>query len=207
MTLVIFDLDGTLVDSRADIATSIDHSARAVGAPPVAREAVFPLIGQPLVAMFETLLSAEFKARAEDAAAIYRRHYFDHCADATAIYPGVLACLDRLDGVPKAVATTKMTFMAVEVLKQLGLTDRFALVQGCDGIPHKPDPAVVQLVLEKLGAPADQSWMVGDTVYDIQAGRAAGTRTCAVTYGIGSAVDLAAENPDLLLDNLDGFRL
>jgi phosphoglycolate phosphatase len=84
----------------------------------------------------------------------------------------------------------------------MGIAHHFDLVQGSDGIPHKPDPAVLSRVLERLGKQAHRSWIVGDTVYDIQAGKAAGIHTCAVTYGIGSVRDLKRAAPELLLDTL-----
>jgi HAD superfamily hydrolase (TIGR01509 family) len=139
---------------------------------------------------------------AQGAAETFRQHFFQHCAETTRLYPGVSACLENLQAVSRAVATTKMTFMALKVVEEMGIARHFDLVQGSDGIPHKPDPAVLSRVLEKLGKPPHKSWFVGDTVYDIQAGKAAGMRTCAVTYGIGLVDELEQASPDLLLGNL-----
>jgi phosphoglycolate phosphatase len=203
--LIIFDLDGTLVDSREDIAAAVSVGMRAVGGPVREKEAVFPFIGRPLVDVFLGLLPPSMAHRAEDAAEAYRKYYLVHCADTTRLYPGVEECLDRLDGIAKAIATTKKTFMAVELIEKLGLSNRFVLVHGSDGIPHKPDPMVINQVLDKTGYDATRSWMIGDTVYDIQAARGAEMRICAVTYGIGNRDDLAAQHPDLLLDTLADF--
>lgn len=203
--LVVFDLDGTLVDSREDIAAAVAVALRAVGGPVRDKEAVFPFIGRPLIHVFLGLLPPMLRHRAEAAAEAYRSYYLHHCADTTHLYPGVMACLDGLQGIPKAIATTKKTFMAVELIARLGLSERFIVVHGSDGIPHKPDPAVILQVLDRTGHRAERSWMVGDTVYDMQAAKAAGLRTCAVTYGIGSAEALAAERPDLMLDSLAEF--
>ncbi len=200
--LIVFDLDGTLVDSREDIAAAVSKGLQAVGGLPIPKKEIFPLIGQPLTQMFVTLLPDAMVDCAEQAAQAFRAYYFDHCADSTQVFPGVMTCLDRLTGLPLAVATTKMTFMAVQVIEKLGLSKRFALIQGSDGIPHKPNPTVIHQVLEKLDKPSDRCLMVGDTVFDIQAGKAAGLYTCAVSYGIGNQVDLAAQSPDLMLDNL-----
>jgi phosphoglycolate phosphatase len=200
--LVIFDLDGTLVDSRDDIAASLNAALEAVGAPMRADEDLHPHIGRPLHDMFADLLPADLHPRVEDACEFYRRHYFDNCSRRSSVYPGVVECLDALADVPLAIATTKRTFQAERVAEVMGLASHFDLVHGTDGIPYKPDPAVLFEVLERLDKPAVGSWMVGDTVHDLRAGRAAGMRTCAVTYGIGAPDELAAERPDLLLDTL-----
>jgi HAD superfamily hydrolase (TIGR01509 family) len=200
--LVIFDMDGTLVDSRDDIIASINTGLLAVGAPARPAAEIHPLIGRPLAEMFLVLLPAGLEGRAGDAARAYRADYFENCARSSRLFPGVIECLDALGALKKAIATTKQTFQAVRVAERLGLASRFDLVHGTDGIPCKPDPAVIEQVLERLGARRERSWMVGDTIWDLRAGRAAGLRTCAVTYGIHAAGVLSAEGPDLVLDDL-----
>ncbi len=203
--LIVFDLDGTLIDSCIDIANSINQGILAVGGPPCPNEAIFPFIGRPLIKMFHQLLPEELKDQAEQATAVYRGYYLNHCSEASRLYPGVIDCLNRLTDIPLAVATTKMTFMAVKVVKEMGLAHYFKLVQGSDDIPHKPDPTILNMVLSKLNKEAENCWMVGDTVFDIQAGKAAGMQTCAITYGIGRTEELRAEGPDLLLSTLSNF--
>lgn len=200
--LVVFDMDGTLVDSREDIAASVNAGLGAVGAPARPASEIHPMIGRPLEEIFAALLPAALAGAAPAAAAAYRADYFENCARRSRLFPGVFECLDGLSAVKRAVATTKQTFQAVRVAERLGLASRFDLVQGTDGIPHKPHPAVIEQVLERLGARRSRSWMVGDTVWDLRAGRAAGLRTCAVTHGIHDAATLATEGPDLLLDDL-----
>ena len=200
--LVVFDLDGTLVDGREDIARAVNQGILEVGGEGLPSSEIIPHIGRPLIHIFEDLLPAELRGMAGRAAETYRQYFFDHCADNSCLYPGVAECLENLRTVSRAVATTKMTFMAVKVVEKMGIKHHFDLVQGSDGLPHKPDPAVLTQVLDRLGKRASRSWMVGDTVYDIQAGKAAGMRTCAVTYGIGLARDLEEAAPDLLLDTL-----
>jgi phosphoglycolate phosphatase len=199
---VIFDLDGTLVDSREDIVASINHGLHAVGAVSCQTAEIYPLIGRPLSEMFSRLLPASLVNSVDDATIAFRKYYFDHCADASRLYPGVVECLDELKKYTLAIATTKQTFMAVEVARLLGFTDRFALIQGSDGIPHKPDPALLYLVADKLAVEPEKCLMVGDTTYDIDAGRAAGMRTCGVTYGFGNRDDLVGSAPTVMLDSL-----
>jgi HAD superfamily hydrolase (TIGR01549 family) len=200
--LVVFDLDGTLVDSREDISRAVNEGIVAVGGGKLPVSEIIPHIGRPLMEIFNDLLPVELRAKAGRATEVFREYFFSHCAETSRLCPGVSECLDALEAVSRAIATTKMTFMAERVVQQMGIARHFDLVQGSDGIPHKPDPTVLTLVLDRLRKRAVQAWIVGDTVYDIQAGKAAGMQTCAVTYGIGEIHDLEREAPDLLLDNL-----
>jgi phosphoglycolate phosphatase len=200
--LVVFDLDGTLVDSREDISRAVNEGIVAVGGKRRPGSEIVPHIGRPLVDIFNDLLPAELRGMARSAAETFRAYFFEHCVETSCLCPGVSECLEGLEAVSRAIATTKMTFMAERVVQEMGISHHFDLVQGSDGIPHKPDPAVLALVLKRLGKEAGRAWIVGDTVYDIQAGKAVGMHTCAVTYGIGEVEDLEKAAPDLLLDNL-----
>ena len=200
--LVVFDLDGTLVDSRLDIVHAVCCSLQALGVMACSEQAITGRIGVPLVAIFEEFLPPGKRHLVERAISIYREVYLAHCTDQTVLYAGVLEGLDRLSGISLAIATTKKTHSAIELVRRMGLIERFALVQGTEEPPYKPHPAVLHAVLHKLGHQPENCWMVGDTVYDIQAGRAAGMRTCAVTYGYASLAELAREKPDRLVDSL-----
>lgn len=198
----MFDLDGTLVDSREDISRAVNEGIVAVGGGKRPASEIIPHIGRPLVDIFNDLLPADLRGMAGSAAETFRAYFFEHCVETSCLCPGVRECLEGLESVSRAIATTKMTFMAERVVQQMGIAHHFDLVLGSDGIPHKPDPTVLALVLERLRKRAVRAWVVGDTVYDIQAGKAAGMHTCAVTFGIGEVDDLEREAPDLLLDNL-----
>ena len=201
--LIVFDLDGTLIDSRADIAGSINAGLEKVAGVRRERDEIFPLIGQPLVEMYAKLLPESHSALVEEACAAYREHYMDNCANETTVFPGVERGLAALSEERCVVATTKATFQAERVTERMGLAGYFELVQGTDGIPYKPDPAVLHLVFEKLGGNPKESWMVGDTPFDVKAGKAAGMITCAVTYGIAHRRELADARPDFMVDTFD----
>jgi phosphoglycolate phosphatase len=207
VALVIFDLDGTLVDSKTDIAAVFNKGLEAVGAAPVSMDQIMPLIGSPLKQMYEGALDETGTVRVETSCQAYRDYYIDHCADNTKLFPGVSDCLEALSPTPLAVATTKKTFMAVELVERLGVLDKLTLVQGTDGIPPKPDPALLNLVTEKLGVDPGQCWMVGDTPHDIEAAKRAGMKICAVTYGFTQRDRLEQAAPDLLVDRLMDFAV
>jgi phosphoglycolate phosphatase len=200
VTTIVFDLDGTLVDSFDDISAAFRRSFHVVGSEPPASDVVRTMIGKPLRDMYAPWVPA---ATIDALIAEYRRDYSEHCAESTRPYPGIVDLLDtlRLHGHALAVATTKTTRMACTVLGRLGLEDRLDHVQGTDGFPHKPAPDVIAHALAAVGRPG--AWMIGDAVTDVAAGRAAGLRTCAVTWGVHSETQLRHAEPDAVVTTVD----
>ena len=199
----MFDLDGTLVDSFDDISAAFRRSFHVAGCEPPEVEVVRSMIGKPLRDMYAPWAPAD----ALDAlVAEYRRDYSERCAERTRPYPGIVDLLEdlRRRGHGLAVATTKTTWMACTVLARLGIEDRLDHVQGTDGFPHKPAPDVITHALAGVGRPG--AWMIGDAVTDIAAGRAAGLRTCAVTWGVHSEAQLRKAEPDAVATTVDELR-
>ncbi len=201
---VVFDLDGTLLDSSADIHASLVYALRSCGADHPTLDQLRPWIGRPLDEVF-----AVFAPDADPIAltSAYREHFLSEGIAATRPFPGAEALLEGLrdQGWALAVATTKSTEGARRTLELLGLLDRFDHVQGTDGFPCKPAPHVVQHALIGLGlhdADPSASWMVGDTVHDVAAGAAAGLRTAAVTHGAHEREQLLGCAADLVVDDL-----
>lgn len=198
--VVVFDLDGTLVDSLPDIIASFRAAFERHGWEPPVEASVRRLIGQPLETMARAFRSDEGEVQAVCDA--YREIYPQRFTERTRPYPGVrevLASL-RARGWLLAVATTKRSWMAERLVEAVGLDAAIDHVQGTDGFPHKPAPDVIHRALRALGAPG--AWMVGDTVHDLQAGRAAGLRTFGVTWGTHPRERLAEAEPDALEDDL-----
>ena len=204
--LICFDLDGTIIDSRLDVARSHQEAIASVGGTPPPLEDLFGLIGLSLEETYAQVLPVSLHPRIDEAAQRYKAYYFDHCHQHTATFPGVEAGLSRLRkaGFLLAIATTKRTFMAHRVLDLLGLTAAFHHVQGTDDFPHKPCPDIIHACCGALGMdPAhlhpDRDWMVGDTQRDILTGHNAGMGSVAVLYGYGSAASLAEVEPTLMV--------
>ena len=199
---IVFDLDGTLVDSLPDIVASFRWAFGDVGLNAPAEAAVRAEVGLPLETMFARFAPHDAVAAL---AAAYRRHYPLHCADRTRPFPGVPELLATLreHGYATAVATTKRSPMALQLVEAMGLTGAIDHVQGTDGFAYKPAPDVVQRALAALQA--EGRWMVGDTTHDVGAGKAAGLRTYAVTWGTHDAATLRAASPDVLADDLQGL--
>lgn len=200
---VVFDLDGTLVDSFADISAAFCRSFASAGCASPDPADVRPLIGLDLRDMYQRFVDV---ALVDDLIAAYRADYAERCADSTHPFPGITTLLDDLGtaGTPRAVATTKTTWMARTVAEKVGLSGRLDHVQGTDGFAYKPAPDVVLHAMSALGGSA--TWMVGDSWLDIEAGRAAGLRTCAVTWGVSDLGVLEAARPDALVHTVDALR-
>jgi len=131
----------------------------------------------------------------------YRAIYLGRGHAQTSVYPGVAEALAALSG-RKGTATTKGTPTTRLVLEQFGLLRYFDHVQGTDGFPSKPAPDVILRSMEALGARPEECLMVGDSAADMEAGRTAGIKTCAVLYGYGTRENLARHQPDFWIDDL-----
>jgi len=200
--VVVFDLDGTLVDSLADIRASFRHVLRQAGYPQPDDAAMSRLIGRPLAEMFREAAPGANETRLVEA---FRDYYPHHLADHSRPYPGVRHLLGELGkaGYARVVATTKKTPVAEKLLAAVGLSGLLDFVQGTDGLPPKPAPDVI---LRALAAVDGRGlWMVGDTTHDVLAGKAAGLNTYAVTWGNHDAATLAAVQPDRLEPDLEAL--
>ncbi len=177
--LVVFDLDGTLLDSHGDIHRCILMALHECGKQEISYDQVASYLGAPLHVYHEELRPpvdyAEFLA-------VYRRFQDEHGLDTTRLFDGVIETLEVLGDVPLAIASTKPTHRVRQHAEAFGLAGFFQHLQGSDDPPYKPDPAVLLRVLDHMPADPTRSWMVGDLVTDVQAGNAIGMRTLGVTY-------------------------
>ncbi len=208
--LLIFDLDGTLVDSRLDLTASVNHALHRMGLPPLSVETVAGFIGDGARMLLARALAAARGAadEAEAGLQLFREHYAAHLLDATRPYPGVPGALQALGHKAMAVATNKPRAYALAILEGLGLHHHFRLVVGGDSTPHKkPHPAQAEAILAALGHAPAATLVVGDGPQDVAMARAAGCGACAVTYGLRSREELAAAAPDFLLDDLRDLPL
>ena len=205
MTLIVFDLDGTLVDSSRDLANAVNAALARIdaSAPSLALDLVRSFIGsgaRNLVA--RSLVHAGVALPPEEALPLFLEEYDRRLTEHTRFYPGVAESLDRLAAHPLAVLTNKPGDMSRRILDALGAGPRFFRVYGGGDLPsRKPDPeGLLRLMAEAMATPRT-TVMVGDSSIDVATGRAAGAWTIGVRYGFDPE-SLLSEPPDALFDDL-----
>lgn len=204
MDLVIFDLDGTLVDSRRDIATSVNELLVRTGRPPLPAERVFGFIGNGVRKLLERSLGGNVEEREiEEALEVFLPIYRSHLLDTTLPYPGVREALEALaPGRQLAVLTNKPTSESVSLLEGLELRRYFGQVHGGDAFPHrKPHRIGVDSLIESTGARREYTLMVGDSRVDFETAHNAEIAVSLVSYGIGAA-EVRTLAPDYIIDDL-----
>jgi phosphoglycolate phosphatase len=184
---VAFDLDGTLVDSRADLAEATNHVLRSFGLPSIAPETVYGYVGDGARALVERALGPERAALYDEGVRRFLAHYREHLLDATRPYPGIVALLGTLHarGVVLTVLTNKPEDLSRRILDGLGLGRWLAAIVGGDTLSsRKPDPAGVSHLRASFDTPADAMLLVGDSPVDFETARRAGIAFCGVAWGL-----------------------
>jgi len=199
----VFDLDGTLIDSKLDLVTSVNAMLRQMGRAELATEVVASFIGHGAPQLIASALGpGATDDQRRTGLSLFMAHCQQHQLDITRPYPGVVEALDSLAGFPMSVLTNKPTAMSIEILQGLGLAKYFRSIFGGDSFEKKkPDPAGALAVLQELAVPPVQAAMVGDSEVDVQTARNAGMFAVAVNYGFG-VHDRAAHPADLYIDSL-----
>lgn len=205
LRVLIFDLDGTLIDSKLDLALAVNATLTEFGFPELPQEEIFSYIGQGAPMLVRRALGhTDDDALVEKALPFFLRYYREHMLDNTVAYPGVRAGLEQLarDGRILTVLTNKPERISREILAGLDLARFFASVYGGNSFERKkPDPIGVETILRETGAVPDETLFVGDSEIDVQTARNAGVRVCGVNYGLGSHL-LEEFPPDLRVDSL-----
>lgn len=176
--LVIFDLDGTLIDSAADLAAAVNALLAGFSCEPLSLPQVRPMIGDGVAMLVARALAARGCEPADPAAAtrLFMQHYESDAISRTTAFPGVREALEamRAAAIPLAVCTNKPARITSRILESLGLARFFGRVIGGDSLPfRKPDPRVLLALLEEFAAPAEKSLLVGDSEVDAATARAA----------------------------------
>ena len=204
---LIFDLDGTLVDSRADLAAATNSMLTGLDRPPLPVATVEKLIGLGARALIERALGpGQQHLITERGYDLFMEHYNAHLLDHTKPYPGIAALLEVVHrrGVHLSVLTNKPERPAKAILSGLGLASSFVAVVGGDTLPQrKPDPACVHAIQRMTGCPLNETLLIGDSAVDVQTGRAAGVETCGVEWGFGGS---APAGPTYLAESVADLR-
>lgn len=203
MDLIIFDLDGTLIDSKLDLAHSVNAARAKFGMEPLELDMIGAYVGNGAGVLMRRAMGAEMSEEDVEKALQYFLDYYDaHKLDHTRAYPGIPEALEELDrnGVRMAVLTNKPVRFSTRILEGLGLARYFARVYGGKsfGERKKPDPIGVQTLLDELGVPRERTLLVGDSAVDIRTARNAGVTACGVTWGF-QPESFVEDPPDMMV--------
>jgi len=195
---VLFDLDGTLIDSRLDLANAVNHALGTVGLPQQTEAGITVHVGNGLRVLLSEVMGPVAESVLERGIGAFSSFYDQHCTDRTILYPGVDEVLRSLAGLLKfAVVTNKPERFAIKIVEKLGLGDLMPVIVGGDTLPEKkPHPAPVLKALTDLKCEPDEALMVGDGFQDILAAQTAGVRSCAAEYGYGFRIETLDLKPD-----------
>jgi phosphoglycolate phosphatase len=206
LDLIIFDLDGTLIDSRQDLASAVNATRRHMGMDPLSNERVYSYVGNGAPVLVRRALGEQAtEDEVEEALEFFLEFYREHDLDHTRLYPGVLETLNLLRDAGKrmAVLTNKPVRMSRHIVEGLGVAGHFFQVYGGNSFEFKkPHPMGVEALRKETGARRDATLMVGDSSVDVLTARNAGIPCCCVTYGF-QPESLADPAPDRLIDRME----
>ena len=204
--LIIYDLDGTLVDTGQDITNAVNHMLAQLGRPPLDRPAVERYVGYGMEQLIIRCLPDVGADDRQRAIAIYRAHYGEHLTDTSRLYPGALDVLQHFASRIQVVLTNKPDPHSTQLLTALGVAGRFAdIIAGNSGYPKKPDPASLLALLAKHRAEPGQALFMGDSAVDIETSRRAGVMSVAVAHGLTPRSELETAAPDHLVADFAEF--
>jgi phosphoglycolate phosphatase len=203
---LLFDLDGTLVDSRIDLINSINLMLAELGRERLPDSSVISFVGEGARLLIERALRATQEeppqtAEIDHALAVFGRHYREHLLDRTTIYPEVEETLGSLVNIAKAVVTNKPYEFTVALLDGIGLSSHFDIILGGDSLPErKPSPLMLLEAARRCSAAPSMSLMIGDSRVDVAAGKAAGMETCGYVSGFRGRTELVEAGADYLIE-------
>lgn len=197
--LIFYDLDGTLVDTRKDIAMAANYMREALGLTPIEEKEVERHVGHGLHHLIQGCLGTKDEKMVEKGAKFYRRHYEEHMLDHSRVYPGVVDLLEYFKDRCQAVITNKPNPFSEDLLKALNISAYFKYVMaGNSPYPKKPDPAAIIGVMKETNAISEEVLFIGDSLIDIETARNAGVAVAVLTHGFNDEDTLKSASPDYI---------
>jgi phosphoglycolate phosphatase len=204
LKVLLFDLDGTLVDTCADITEALNYAIAPYGSRTFSQMETRGMIGEGLHRLIEKALGRDNPLQ-EEAVKRFLRYYEKHPVDNSVAYPGVSETLAGLTGLRTAIVSNKRTYLCSVVLESLRLRQYFDLILGSDSLPEKkPSPAPVRHALALMQAKPGEAAIVGDSRYDMDAGKKAGVITIGAAYGYGNREDF--READFIIESFEGLK-
>jgi phosphoglycolate phosphatase len=202
--VLIFDLDGTLVDSKKDLTSSVNHVRSTFHLPELTEHEISTFIGDGAQMLIQRALGAEAApADVHSGLQLFLSYYREHMLDQSTLYPGVYETLERLEDFRLAVLTNKPIRFSRTMLEGLGILHRFAAVYGGNSFERKkPDPVGIFQILTDTNGQPEKTWMIGDSAVDVLTGRNAGVKTCGVSWGYATD-SFKATPPEFLIHRFE----
>ncbi len=202
--LLIFDLDGTLIDSKKDIADAVNLTFRDVGLPQKPNEVIYGFVGNGVRQLISDAVASDDPALIDQALDIFEQHYLEHLLDETRLFPGMDAVLDRYADKKLALVTNKPVNYTNKIIEGLKIDQRFDFILAAQpSIRLKPAPDMLLKTLEVLNISPSAAVMIGDSLNDIDAARSAKVPSCGVAYGFGERQSLQSAKPDYFAESCE----
>ncbi len=201
---LVFDLDGTLIDSKLDLVNSVNATLREMKREALPQDLVASYVGSGAPVLIRRALGGNpSEEELKRALAFFLVHYEEHKLDQTRLYPGVAETLAELKSLPMSVLTNKPVKISVKILEGLGVAQYFRSIYGGNSFEtKKPDPAGAKQILSELNVVPKEAAMVGDSEVDVQTARSAGMRSVIVNFGFGIH-DRAAHPADVYVNHFE----
>jgi phosphoglycolate phosphatase len=207
IALIVYDFDGTLVDTLDDIALSVNLTLQELGQPTLDNEAIKTCVGNGVAMLMTRALSGTDLKDIDLAVRLFRKHYADHLLDNSGFYPNCLETIAFFSSRKQAICSNKPEDFVRKILAGLDCLSPFPSIIGGDSFKtRKPDPEGLNHLLARHRVSPDETVMVGDSHVDIETGKNAGVHTCAVTYGMGDRDAIKALKPDWTIDDISELQ-
>jgi phosphoglycolate phosphatase len=201
--LFVFDFDGTLVDTKKDIADSVNRTLKELELRTLDREVLYTFIGKGVNHLMTRSLEGTGYGDLPRAIDAFMRHYEEHLMDQTSLFPNCRETLKHFTHKENTILSNKPTRFITQILDTLDCRAPFSTIIGGDRMPaKKPDPRGLHHILEQHRVRSEETLMIGDSLVDIETGKRAGVKTCGVTYGHAGRESLETANPDWIIDDL-----
>ena len=202
--MIIYDLDGTLVDTRTDIAQAANQMRAQMGLSPLPDRVICRYVGLGLKKLVQSCLDTEEDRRTEEGMRIYRAFYAEHLLDHTVLYPGAREALQFFRPRHQAVVTNKPNPYSRQILEGLGIAGYFfEIIAGDSEYAKKPDPEGLLAVMSRKEIPAKEAVLIGDSAIDVEAGARAGLFTVGMTHGFSDEQELKEARPDCVVSGFE----
>jgi phosphoglycolate phosphatase len=205
--LLVFDFDGTLVDTKKDIADSVNRTLDELSLHTLDHETLFTFIGKGVNHLMTRSLEGTGCDDLPRAIKIFMRHYEEHLMDQTSLFPNCRATLEHFSHKENTILSNKPTRFITRILDALDCRAPFSTIIGGDRMPaKKPDPGGLRRIMAQHRARPEETLMIGDSLMDVETGKRAGVKICGVTYGHAGRESLETAQPDWIIDDLSELK-